>query len=35
MATAVSTAGLKTVPLFQSFPEDYLRTLTTVVSMRK
>jgi len=34
MATAVSTAVLKTVPLFQSFPEDYLRTLTTVVTRK-
>jgi len=28
MATAVSTAVLKTVPLFQSFPEEYLRRAT-------
>jgi CRP/FNR family cyclic AMP-dependent transcriptional regulator len=34
MATAVSTAVLKTVPLFQSFPEDYLRMLTTVVTRK-
>ena len=35
MATAVSTAVLKTVPLFAHFPEDYLRMLTTVVSVRR
>jgi CRP/FNR family cyclic AMP-dependent transcriptional regulator len=34
MVTAVSTAVLKTVPLFQSFPEEYLRTLTTMVTRR-
>jgi CRP/FNR family cyclic AMP-dependent transcriptional regulator len=34
MATAVSTAVLKTVPLFASFPEDYLRMLTTVVARK-
>jgi CRP/FNR family cyclic AMP-dependent transcriptional regulator len=34
MATAVSTAVLKTVPLFISFPEDYLRTLATVVTRK-
>ena len=34
MATAVSTAVLKTVPLFASFPEDQLRMLTTVVSRK-
>jgi CRP/FNR family cyclic AMP-dependent transcriptional regulator len=34
MATVVSTAVLKTVPLFISFPEDYLRTLATVVTRR-
>ena len=31
MATTVSTAVLKAVPLFASFPEDQLRMLTTVV----
>jgi CRP/FNR family cyclic AMP-dependent transcriptional regulator len=34
MATAVSTAVLKTVPLFASFQEDQLRMLTTVVSRK-
>ena len=34
MATAVSTAVLKTVPLFTSFPEDYLRMLTAVVTRK-
>src|SRR5678816_2021124 len=34
MATAVSTAVLKTVPLFTSFPEDYLRALTAVVTRK-
>jgi CRP/FNR family cyclic AMP-dependent transcriptional regulator len=34
MATVVSTTVLKTVPLFISFPEDYLRTLATVVTRR-
>src|SRR5256885_10538796 len=34
MATTVSTAVLKAVPLFTSFPEDQLRMLTSVV-MRK
>ena len=30
MATTVSTAVLKAVPLFSTFPEDQLRMLTTV-----
>ena len=34
MATMVSTAVLKAVPLFTSFPEDQLRMLTTVVTRR-
>ena len=34
MATTVSTAVLKAVPLFASFPEDQLRTLTTMVTRR-
>ena len=34
MAMAVSTAVLKTVPLFTSFPEDYLRMLTAVVTRK-
>jgi len=34
MATTVSTAVLKAVPLFASFPEDQLRLLTTVVTRR-
>jgi CRP/FNR family cyclic AMP-dependent transcriptional regulator len=34
MVTAVSTAVLKTVPLFMSLPEDYLRTLATVVTRK-
>jgi CRP/FNR family transcriptional regulator, cyclic AMP receptor protein len=34
MATAVSTAVLKAVPLFASFPEEQLRLLTTMVSRR-
>jgi len=34
MATAVSTAVLKAVPLFTSFPEDQLRMLTTMVTRR-
>jgi CRP/FNR family cyclic AMP-dependent transcriptional regulator len=34
MATMVSTAMLKAVPLFASFPEDQLRMLTTVVTRR-
>jgi CRP/FNR family transcriptional regulator, cyclic AMP receptor protein len=34
MATMVSPAVLKAVPLFASFPEDQLRMLTTVVSRK-
>ncbi len=34
MATTVSTAVLKAVPLFTSFPEEQLRTLTTMVTRR-
>jgi len=34
MAAPVSTAVLKAVPLFASFPEDQLRMLTTVVTRR-
>ena len=34
MATTVSTAVLKAVPLFASFPEEQLRMLTTMVSRR-
>jgi len=34
MAAQVSTAVLKAVPLFASFPEDQLRVLTTVVTRR-
>jgi len=34
MATTVSTAVLKAVPLFTSFPEDQLRMLTTMVTRR-
>jgi len=34
MATTVSPAVLRTVPLFASFPEEQLRTLATVVSRR-
>jgi len=34
MAMMVSTAVLKTVPMFASFPEDQLRMLTTVVTRR-
>jgi CRP/FNR family cyclic AMP-dependent transcriptional regulator len=34
MATTVSTAVLKAVPLFSSFPDDQLRMLTTVVGRR-
>ncbi|HWD22484.1 MAG TPA: cyclic nucleotide-binding domain-containing protein [Burkholderiales bacterium] len=34
MATMVSTAVLKAVPLFSSFPEDQLRMLATVVARR-
>jgi CRP/FNR family transcriptional regulator, cyclic AMP receptor protein len=34
MATMVSTAVLKAVPLFASFPEDQLRMLTVVVTRR-
>ena len=34
MATTVSTTVLKSVPMFATFPDDYLRTLATVVSRR-
>src|SRR5438309_11648526 len=34
MATTVSTAVLKAVPLFTSFPEDQARMLTTMVTRR-
>jgi CRP/FNR family transcriptional regulator, cyclic AMP receptor protein len=34
MAGTVSTAVLKTVPLFTSFPEDQLRMLTTMVTRK-
>jgi CRP/FNR family transcriptional regulator, cyclic AMP receptor protein len=34
MATTVSTAVLKAVPLFSSFPDDQLRMLTAVVGRR-
>ena len=34
MATTVSTAVLKAVPLFSSFPEDQLRMLATVVTRK-
>jgi CRP/FNR family transcriptional regulator, cyclic AMP receptor protein len=34
MATTVSTAVLKAVPLFASFPEEQLRMLTTMVTRR-
>ena len=34
MATAVSTAVLKAVPMFASFPEEQLRMLTTMVARR-
>jgi len=34
MATTVSTAVLKAVPLFTSFPDDQLRMLTTMVTRR-
>src|SRR5213592_913932 len=34
MATTVSTAVLKAVPLFASFPEDQLRMLTTMVTRK-
>jgi CRP/FNR family cyclic AMP-dependent transcriptional regulator len=34
MAGTVSTAVLKTVPLFASFPEDQLRMLTTMVTRK-
>ena len=34
MAGTVSTAVLKTVPLFTSFPEDQLRMLTMVVTRK-
>src|SRR5437879_8498116 len=34
MATTVSTAVLKAVPLFASFPEDQLRMRTTMVTRR-
>lgn len=34
MATTVSTAVLKAVPLFSSFPEEQLRMLATVVSRK-
>ena len=34
MASTVSTAVLKAVPLFASFPEDQLRMLTTVVTRK-
>jgi CRP/FNR family cyclic AMP-dependent transcriptional regulator len=34
MASTVSTAVLKTVPLFASFPEDQLRMLTMVVTRK-
>ncbi|HEV3007565.1 MAG TPA: cyclic nucleotide-binding domain-containing protein [Burkholderiales bacterium] len=34
MASTVSTAVLKTVPLFASFPEDQLRMLTTMVTRK-
>jgi CRP/FNR family transcriptional regulator, cyclic AMP receptor protein len=34
MAMMVSTAVLKTVPMFATFPEDQLRMLTTVVTRR-
>jgi CRP/FNR family cyclic AMP-dependent transcriptional regulator len=34
MASPVSTAVLKTVPLFASFPEEQLRMLTTVVTRK-
>ena len=34
MTTTVSTAVLKAVPLFSSFPEDQLRMLTTVVTRK-
>jgi CRP/FNR family transcriptional regulator, cyclic AMP receptor protein len=33
-ATSVSTAVLKSVPLFASFPDDQLRTLVTMVTRR-
>ena len=34
MATTVSTAVLKAVPLFSSFPDEQLRTLTAVVTRK-
>src|SRR5258706_9196743 len=34
MATTVSTAVLKAVPLFSSFPEDQLRMLASVVTRK-
>ena len=34
MATAVSTAVLKTVPLFTSLTEDYLRMLSAAVTRK-
>src|SRR3954468_22964263 len=34
MVSTVSTAVLKAVPLFSSFPEEQLRTLASVVSRR-
>src|SRR5678815_4113413 len=34
MTTTVSTAVLKAVPLFSSFPEDALRTLTSMVARK-
>src|SRR5258705_7028142 len=34
MATSVSTAVLKAVPLFSSFPEDQLRMLASVVTRK-
>ena len=34
MATTVSTAVLKTVPLFASFPEEQLRMLTTMITRK-
>ena len=34
MAGTVSTAVLKTVPLFASFPEDQLRVLTALVTRK-
>ncbi len=34
ITTTVSTAVLKAVPLFSSFPEDQLRMLTTMVARK-